>query len=68
MSIALFGQGCNGDINSCPLRSTHADADAAGHKLGEAVLQAMEQSNVLKSTKLKLKTVVTDLPTVPYHL
>ncbi|HIC35159.1 MAG TPA: hypothetical protein EYO78_10150 [Gammaproteobacteria bacterium] len=63
--IALFGQGCSGNINSFPLRSTHADADAAGHKLGEAVLQAMEQSNVLKSTKLKLKTVVTELPTRP---
>ena len=63
--IVLFGQGCSGDINSFPLRSTHADADAAGRKLGEAVLQAMEQSDVLKSTKLKLKTVVTELPTRP---
>lgn len=61
--IALFGQGCSGNINSFPLRSTHADADLAGGQLGDAVLQAMQQSEALKSKKLKLKTVVTELPT-----
>ena len=35
--IALFGQGCGGNINGFPLRTTHENAVAAGKKLGDAV-------------------------------
>jgi len=61
--VVLFAQGCNGNINSFPLRSTHADADAAGHKLGDAALSAMGKCDLIKATTLKLRTKRFELPT-----
>lgn len=63
--IAMYGQGCNGNINSYPLRQTHALADAAGRKLGEAALLAIRQSEPIKATTLALRTVKTELPSQP---
>ncbi|HUS37804.1 MAG TPA: hypothetical protein VMX74_00045 [Pirellulales bacterium] len=64
--IALFGQGCLGNINSFPLRSTQADADTAGQKLGDAVLKAMRESEPIKATTIKLRTQRIQLPTRPF--
>ena len=63
--IALFGQGCCGNINSFPLRSTHADADAAGIKLGNAVLKAIRDSNPIEAMTLELNSEYIQLPTRP---
>ena len=61
--IPMYGQGCCGNINSFPLRSSLADADAAGHKLAEAVLKAIQESTPLGATKLTLREERIQLPT-----
>ena len=63
--IALFGQGCGGNINGYPLRSTHETADNQGHKLGEAVLQAMKESTPIQSQTLSVKFAQSELPSHP---
>ena len=63
--IALFGQGCGGNINGYPLRSTHENADRQGRKLGEAVLQAMKESSPIKSQTLSIKSARSMLPSHP---
>ena len=63
--IAMYGQGCCGNINSFPLRTSFADADAAGHKLGDAVLKAIEQSTPIDATTLTLRSRHIELPTRP---
>ena len=61
--VALYGQGCNGNINSFPLRSSHADADAAGKKLGDAVLEAIRQSDQIIAKTIELRNKRIWLPT-----
>jgi hypothetical protein len=61
--VALFGQGCNANVNSFPLRSTQADADAAGRKLGDAVLKAMRESDPITATTIRLRSQRIELPT-----
>ncbi len=63
--IAAFGQGCSGNINSFPLRSTHSDAQAAGNKLGEAVLVAMGKAQPVSTDTLRFLTIPSLLPTQP---
>ena len=63
--IAAFGQGCSGNINSFPLRSTHQDAMAAGDKLGEAVLVAMGKAKPVRAHTLRFLTIPCLLPTQP---
>ncbi len=63
--IALFGQGCGGNINGYPLRSTHEKADDQGRKLGDAVLQAMKESTPLQSQTLSVKFAQSELPSHP---
>ena len=63
--IALFGQGCGGNINGYPLRSTHENADNQGHKLGDAVLQAMKESTPIQSQTLSVKFAQSELPSHP---
>ena len=60
--VALFGQGCGGNINGYPLRSTHEKADNQGRKLGEAVLRAMEESDPIQSQTFSVKYARTMLP------
>lgn len=60
--IALFGQGCAGNINGFPLRTTHENADAAGQKLGDAVLRAVDQCTPIESEVLSIATGSTRLP------
>ena len=63
--IAMYGQGCCGDINSFPLRTSFADADAAGYKLGDAVLVAMKKSEPLNAKRITLRSRHIKLPTRP---
>ena len=60
--IALFGQGCGGNINGYPLRSTHENADRQGRKLGDAVLKAMKESDPIKSQTFSVKFAQSELP------
>ena len=63
--IALFGQGCGGNINGYPLRSTHENADRQGRKLGDAVLKAMKDSSPIQSQVLSVKSSQSVLPSHP---
>lgn len=63
--ITLFGQGCCGNINGYPLRSTHDKADEAGQKLGDAVLLAIENSDPIESTTFSVKSGQVMLPSAP---
>ena len=63
--IALFGQGCGGNINGYRLRSTHEEADSQGRKLGEAVLKAIKESTPIKSRTFSVKYARSMLPSHP---
>lgn len=63
--VALFGQGCAGNINGFPLRSTHEKADDAGRKLGDAVLEAMRESEAIASESFSVTYARTELPSYP---
>lgn len=60
--IAMFGQGCGGNINGFPLRSTHEKADETGRKLGDGVLKAIKKSEPIKSDSLSVKFAQSMLP------
>ena len=60
--VALFGQGCAGNINGFPLRSTHQKAEEAGHKLANAVLQAIETSTPITAKTFQVKSAKAFLP------
>ena len=61
--IPMFAQGCQGNINGHPLRSSHENADAAGRKLGDAVLEAMEAAEPIGADTLRIRTGRAELPT-----
>jgi neutral ceramidase len=61
--MAMFAQGCQGNINGFPLRSTHEKADEAGFKLGDAVLQAVTDSEPISCDRLTFSTGSATLPT-----
>ena len=61
--ITLFGQGCGGNINGFPLRTTHENAEAAGQKLGDAVLAAIKTEEPIEADDLKVKSAQSFLPT-----
>jgi neutral ceramidase len=61
--IPMFAQGCQGNINGHPLRSTHENADAAGVKLGDAVLKAVESAEPITADTLRVRTGRTEMPT-----
>ena len=61
--IPMFAQGCQGNINGHPLRSTHENADAAGVKLGDAVLKAMDSAEPITADTLRVRTGRTEMPT-----
>jgi len=63
--IAMFAQGCGANINAHPLRSTHENADAAGQKLGDAVLEAIETAEPIKADALTVRSARVDLPSQP---
>jgi len=64
--VAMFAQGCGANINGYPLRTTHANADAAGRKLGEAVLKAGREAGPITAEKLVVRSASIELPSQPY--
>ena len=60
--VTVFGQGGAGNINGFPLRSTHELADAAGRKLGDAVLKAIKEADVVEGNTLDVKFAQSWLP------
>ena len=63
--ITVFGQGCGGNINGFPLRSTHEKAEEAGHRLGEAALKAIKTSEPIKARTFTIKSATVKLPSAP---
>ena len=63
--VAMFAQGCGANINAHPLRTTHANADAAGRKLGDAVLEAIGQAEPISAETLIIRSARVDLPSQP---
>lgn len=61
--MPMFAQGCQGNINGFPLRSTHEKADEAGFKLGDAVLQAVTDSEPIAFDEFHIRSGTTELPT-----
>ena len=63
--ITVFGQGCGGNINGFPLRSTHEKAEEAGRRLGDASLKAIEDSRPIATSMLSVKSTTVTLPSAP---
>ena len=60
--VALFGQGCAGNINGYPLRTTHENADKAGRELGDASLKAMREATPIKADTITFREGHSKLP------
>jgi len=60
--VALFGQGCAGNINGYPLRTTHENADKAGRELGEAALKAMREATPIEADTITFREGHSKLP------
>ncbi len=63
--IAMFGQGCCGDINGYPLRSSHEKAVEQGRDLGRAALEAIEKSVPLRAETFRVTLARASLPSRP---
>ena len=63
--VAVFGQGCGGNINGFPLRSTHENAEQAGRRLGEATLRAITGSESIQAKTFTVRSARADLPSAP---
>jgi hypothetical protein len=59
--VPLFLQGCGADINGHPLQGGLEPSFAAGRKLGDATLKAVESSLQLESHKLCIVSKTLDL-------
>ena len=64
--VPMFAQGCGGNINGYPLRSTHENAAAAGGKLGDAVLRALREAEPIGADELIVRSTSVELPCQPY--
>jgi putative membrane-bound dehydrogenase-like protein len=60
--IAMFGQGCGGNINGFPLRSSYENAMRRGRELGDSALKAINSSKPIESKALQVKMARTTLP------
>jgi len=61
--VPLFAQGCGGNINAYPLRTTHGNADKAGRELGDAVAEALRNAAPISSDQFTVREVKhIDLP------
>ncbi len=60
--VTLFAQGCGGNINGYPLRTTHENARKQGRDLGDAVLKALETSDPIQTETFNVKYTRTSLP------
>jgi neutral ceramidase len=63
-AIAMFAQGCAGNINGFPLRSSYDNAVAAGEKLADAVLGAIETCVPIDADTFDIRFAETTLPPV----
>ncbi|MCH8215588.1 MAG: hypothetical protein IH892_02320 [Planctomycetes bacterium] len=63
--IAMFGQGCAGNINGFPLRSSYTNAVSQGRDLGDSVLKAIEDSDTIESGTFTVKFATASLPSRP---
>ena len=63
--IAMFGQGCGGNINGFPLRSSYTNAVSQGRDLGDSVLKAIEDSDPIESDTFTVKFATASLPSRP---
>ena len=62
--VALFGQGCCGNINAFPLRTSHENAEKAGRELGDAVIDAMAAAVPVGADRLDVRVAArVELPT-----
>ncbi len=61
--VPLFVQGCGGDINAYPLRTTHENADQVGRTLGDAVAKAVRTAVPITADEFTVREVTrVDLP------
>ena len=60
-TVAMFAQGCCGDINGEPLNSGFAAAETAGEKLGQAAIKAACESAPLESGELKARSITFEI-------
>ncbi|MBM3239171.1 hypothetical protein FJZ31_22990 [Candidatus Poribacteria bacterium] len=61
-SVAMFGQGCCGNINSNPVGGTFEDARRLGTILGAAVIGAAEQIKTISDIVLQSRSRIIALP------
>ena len=61
----IFVQGCGANINGYPLKGGWKKAEAAGRKLGDAVLEALGSTIKIEADKLKARSTRITLPTRP---
>ncbi|MHC4985087.1 MAG: hypothetical protein ACYTFO_02920, partial [Planctomycetota bacterium] len=61
-AVALFGQGCCGNINGFPLRTTHDNATKAGRELGEAALKAIREATPIAAETIRFAVTHSELP------
>jgi len=61
-SVAMFGQGCCGNINSNPVGRTFEDARRLGVTLGAAVIGEAEQIETKGNVALQSRSRIIDLP------
>jgi len=61
-SVAMFGQGCCGNINSNPVGRTFEDARRLGTILGAAVIGETEQIETKGDVALQSRSRIIDLP------
>jgi hypothetical protein len=60
--VAMFAQGCGGNINGEPLASGFEAAEQAGVRLGEAAALAARGSEPVTASELKIASVTLTLP------
>lgn len=60
--MAMFAQGCGGNINGEPLRGGFGKAKEAGTVLGKAVVRAARQSQLLPGNNLRSLSLELQLP------
>ena len=63
--IAMFGQGCGGNINGFPLRSSYDNAVSQGRNLAVSVLKAIDASQPIKAESFTVKFAQAALPSHP---
>ena len=63
--IAMFGQGCGGNINGFPLRSSYENAVSRGRELAGSVLKAIEASQPISADSFTVKFAQAALPSHP---